>query len=571
MSKTFRTVGSGSQQTLHQIEDEKIPVYATQADLEADLANLEEGQIVATEDGGGDEQTLMEYVDGRLETTTTEISMDAFKTGSKAQLYKSGNNVQFRYFVADNTAFNPIADATWTTIATIPEGLRPKSTIYLAMQGSFGGKVGSVQIKNTGEVQVYKFTGENFGWEFSIQCDYNVDGTNSHAMSVHTLQEAKNYTDDKAVIRHDYTITGTTDVIADTQALVNHILTLGKGTYAGEFKRQGATFGNYELTYFIDGDGTKSVLGLVNYGVALSNQDQTYQVSYLLEVGSSTPSWVVRPISNIFSSGSFSNLAMNTVWDQAQQADTLRIGYLPYNDTRNPTYTEQQSYGIAAQNVEVHAGYYTVIGYSFDGRVFTYDKVNGWQNTTARDIQKWDIEVPGPSTPPANAYDALLYQLQNANWTYLVAKNGRVCTGTFILSGNYWGRYTAIHHGSNYVTVTGTIDYAGQPYTFSAFRDALVSEWKVCITGQTVDIPNTLVTLDANSCFRMGAIGVPDGRSEVLSVHAWTTDAQGQVTGDYLCIPSQNFYSQWYCRVEGWGGGLIPGQVVWIWARYRLA
>lgn len=90
------------------------------------------------------------------------------------------------------------------------------------------------------------------------------------------------------VIRHDYSITGTTDAIADTQALVNHIITLGVGTYAGEFKRSGITFGTYRLTYLIDGIYSKSVSGLVTYSINAST-DATYQVSYVEDIEHGTP------------------------------------------------------------------------------------------------------------------------------------------------------------------------------------------------------------------------------------------------------------------------------------------
>ena len=50
--KTFRTSGTGSQQTIDPIESDKMPIYETMADAEADLANLEEGQLVGIEDTG---------------------------------------------------------------------------------------------------------------------------------------------------------------------------------------------------------------------------------------------------------------------------------------------------------------------------------------------------------------------------------------------------------------------------------------------------------------------------------------------------------------------------------------
>ena len=50
--KTFSTSGTGGGQTLSEIETDKIPVYNSKEDVEADLANLTEGQIVATKDTG---------------------------------------------------------------------------------------------------------------------------------------------------------------------------------------------------------------------------------------------------------------------------------------------------------------------------------------------------------------------------------------------------------------------------------------------------------------------------------------------------------------------------------------
>ena len=50
--KTFSTSGTGSQQTLSEIESDKIPIYDSVADVTADLANLTIGQIVATKDTG---------------------------------------------------------------------------------------------------------------------------------------------------------------------------------------------------------------------------------------------------------------------------------------------------------------------------------------------------------------------------------------------------------------------------------------------------------------------------------------------------------------------------------------
>jgi hypothetical protein len=196
-----------------------------------------------------------------------------------------------------------------------------------------------------------------------------------------------------------------------------------------------------------------------------------------------------------------------------------------------------------------------------------------WQNWQEEGVRHKDLIIKvAEGTTLYNIVECLKYQLTHADWTFLTSQSfGTTATGQFELSGYYWGNYVATYHGNNYVTVTGTIDYGSQPYTFSAFHDAAVPAWSIALSGPTIDISNTIVTLDANSCFYMGHLGVPDGRSEILSVHAWTTDGQGQINGDYLCIPSQNVYNQWYCHVQGWGGGNLPsGTQVWIWVRYRL-
>lgn len=62
--KTFVTTGVGSQQSIENIQDEKIPVYDTLSDAQADLANLAEGQIIATRDYG---------------TSAPVVTMDIFK------------------------------------------------------------------------------------------------------------------------------------------------------------------------------------------------------------------------------------------------------------------------------------------------------------------------------------------------------------------------------------------------------------------------------------------------------------------------------------------------------------
>ena len=50
--KQYVTHGTGSAQTLSEVQNTNVVVYDTKADAEADLSNLSEGQIVATKDSG---------------------------------------------------------------------------------------------------------------------------------------------------------------------------------------------------------------------------------------------------------------------------------------------------------------------------------------------------------------------------------------------------------------------------------------------------------------------------------------------------------------------------------------
>lgn len=109
-----------------------------------------------------------------------------------------------------------------------------------------------------------------------------------NSMPANASASNKLATRDDIVTRHNFSITGTADTIADTKALVNHIVTLDVGTYAGEFKRSGVTFGSYRLTYFIDGIYSKSVSGIVTYSINVDT-DATYQISYVEDIEHGTP------------------------------------------------------------------------------------------------------------------------------------------------------------------------------------------------------------------------------------------------------------------------------------------
>lgn len=76
--KTFRTVGSGSTQTIEPIENNKIPVYETKTAAENDLANLEVGQIIATNDEGNELSNPVDVVqDGNMHAVTSNAVYEA--------------------------------------------------------------------------------------------------------------------------------------------------------------------------------------------------------------------------------------------------------------------------------------------------------------------------------------------------------------------------------------------------------------------------------------------------------------------------------------------------------------
>lgn len=78
MAKTFRTVGSGSAQTIEPIENNKIPVYDTITDAEADLTNLTVNQIIATKDEGSEVSSPVDVVeDGNMHAVTSNAVADA--------------------------------------------------------------------------------------------------------------------------------------------------------------------------------------------------------------------------------------------------------------------------------------------------------------------------------------------------------------------------------------------------------------------------------------------------------------------------------------------------------------
>lgn len=203
MSKTFRTQGAGSSQTLHEIEDEKIPVYDTKAEADADLANLAEGQIVATKDTSTDyESELYNYVDAKLQTTEVDVPITGVSLTCKAR--KSGNTVTVEFIATGSDLVVPYTATT--AIGTLPEGYRPArleefdiSGRVVASSGDVAGYPPRVTFQTNGTISIRDW---NSTEDVRINSPYNtftflVDGSNNNFMSVNTLKDAKDYTDEE--------------------------------------------------------------------------------------------------------------------------------------------------------------------------------------------------------------------------------------------------------------------------------------------------------------------------------------------------------------------------------------
>ena len=84
MAKQFYTTGEGSSQTLSQINNETIKIYPTEAALDADLANLEEDEIVATDEdnnpASGTQYPVDVVQDGNMHAVTSNAVFSMVKS-----------------------------------------------------------------------------------------------------------------------------------------------------------------------------------------------------------------------------------------------------------------------------------------------------------------------------------------------------------------------------------------------------------------------------------------------------------------------------------------------------------
>lgn len=171
MSKTFRTVGSGSSQTLESIENNKIPIYETKAAAEADIANLSDGQIIGTKDEGNENAKPVDVVEsGNMHAVTSNavfayvnnvevieptINTDSSYTVLEVKVIKTGNLVSITGIVTVNSQLEFVTVATGLPIPLITKLVEYDNYIYLYGQRgtNAGGQV--VRIDKNGNLVVY--------------------------------------------------------------------------------------------------------------------------------------------------------------------------------------------------------------------------------------------------------------------------------------------------------------------------------------------------------------------------------------------------------------------------------
>ena len=169
--KTFRTVGSGSTQTLEKIENNKIPVYETKAAAEADIANLSDGQLIATKDEGNENAKPVDVVEkGNMHAVTSNAVFDyvnnvdvinpTINTDSnykvlEIKVIKTGNLVSIAGIITINSQLESVTVATGLPIPLITKLVEYDNYFYLFGQKGTNAEGQCVKIDKNGNLTVY--------------------------------------------------------------------------------------------------------------------------------------------------------------------------------------------------------------------------------------------------------------------------------------------------------------------------------------------------------------------------------------------------------------------------------
>lgn len=169
--KTFRTVGSGSTQTIEPIENNKIPVYETKTAAEADLANLEVGQIIATKDEGNELSNPVDVVqDGNMHAVTSNAVAKSLCTISTPPFDSN-------YILWAREIYNPI-----TKVVTIFARARDGSSPVLGQDIIFPIHKGNNNLYPGVDIKVSKLFEQDHrillrGERYALQVDGVTDAT----------------------------------------------------------------------------------------------------------------------------------------------------------------------------------------------------------------------------------------------------------------------------------------------------------------------------------------------------------------------------------------------------------
>lgn len=166
--KTFSTSGTGNQQTLSEIESDKMPIYDSMADAEADLDYLTEGQIVATKDTGVELSNPVDAVEsGNLHAVTSnavhKVLFPDYVSGNilTEQIPSSGYTVPVdcwcNFLLIANTAGERRLNIDGVIVGNVDDS----SNIYVFTFSGFI-KAGSLikrndnSVINTNQIQLYR-------------------------------------------------------------------------------------------------------------------------------------------------------------------------------------------------------------------------------------------------------------------------------------------------------------------------------------------------------------------------------------------------------------------------------
>ena len=104
--KTFTTSGTGGGQTLSEIDTDKIPIYETEADADADLANLAVGQIIGIKDTGSELSQPVDVVEeGNLHAVTSNAVSAVYPDYTRKILISDSTSPYQSNYVAPHNGY----------------------------------------------------------------------------------------------------------------------------------------------------------------------------------------------------------------------------------------------------------------------------------------------------------------------------------------------------------------------------------------------------------------------------------------------------------------------------------